>query len=530
MKRNVRRLALFLTAVLLAGSCTACTEKQTAEVDPIADNYRVGYQIFVGSFSDSDGDGIGDLQGIIDRIDYLNDGDVNGGTDLGVQLLWLSPIFPSPSYHKYDTTDYYAVDPKFGTEETLKELLRVSHERNVKVILDIALNHTSSANVMFQKFVTAHNNGDTANEFYDWYSWANYDNRRNGCTYAKLGTTGNEYYECNFDTGMPELNYDNPDVRAWVLETLKYWLDLGVDGFRFDAVKYIYFGEQARNVSYWKELLAELRETYPEAYFVGECWSGNSEIAQYCEALNCFDFSMATAEGFLAKAANGKSGQIDSLTKYVSSFNARIGSMREDALFQPFIANHDMDRAAGYLTISSGAAYMAANLLLLGPGSPVIYYGEEIGMKGTRGASNTDANRRLAMLWGDGDTVRDPQGSTFDASKQVNGTVATQKEDETSLLRHYGRVIALRNRYPAIARGSYQPIDFESAFLGGYDVTYEGAHLAILHNTANTEVTVDLAEYAGFAFTKLVETVGLGSAALDGTKLTVGADTSCILQ
>ena len=110
-------------------------------VDPIDDNYRTFYQIFVGSFSDSNGDGIGDLRGIINRIDYLNDGDISSGNDLGVQGIWLSPIFTSPTYHKYDTTNYYEIDPKFGTEEDLKELIRLCDERNVKVILDLVINH-----------------------------------------------------------------------------------------------------------------------------------------------------------------------------------------------------------------------------------------------------------------------------------------------------------------------------------------------------------------------------------------------------
>ncbi|MBR5741722.1 MAG: hypothetical protein IKX91_04125 [Firmicutes bacterium] len=528
-KRN-RALALLLAALLTATLATGCAKAPKAEIDPIDDNYRVGYQIFVGSFSDSDGDGTGDLKGILNRIDYLNDGDINSGNDLGVQLIWLSPIFKSPSYHKYDTIDYYTIDPKFGDEETLKELLEACHKRNVKVILDLALNHTSSSNVWFQKFVSAHNNGDTANEFYDWYSWAEFGDRLNGHSYSKLGTTGSQYYECNFDTGMPELNYDNPSVRKAAADVCKYWMNVGVDGFRFDAVKYIYFGEAERNIAYWKELVAELKAVDPDVYLVGECWSGNSEIAQYYAALNCFDFSMATADGIIAAAAKGKNGQIDTYTKYVASFNGKISAMREGALFQPFIANHDMDRASGYLTVTTGAAYMGANLLLLGPGSPIIYYGEEIGMKGSRGSSNTDANRRLAMLWGDDDSVRDPQGTTFDRSKQVNGTVQDQLADEKSLLLYYEKVIAVRNRYKAIARGTYAQIDLPSAFTGGFDVTYGDDRIAILHNTSNAEETVDLSAYSGYTFTKLIETVGLNGAKLEGTNLTIGAQTSVILR
>jgi glycosidase len=535
-QKTIRILALLMTFALAAASLAGCTSGGTgkAAVDPIDDNCRVIYQIFVGSFSDSDGDGTGDLRGIINRMDYLNDGDINGGNDLGVQLLWLSPVFQSPSYHKYDTIDYYTIDPKFGDEAAMKELLELCHARNVKVILDIALNHSSSSCVWFQKFVGAHNNGDTSNEYYDWYSWADADHRRNGCSYAKLGTTGTQFYECNFDTGMPELNYDNPKVREEMEKVCRYWLDLGVDGFRFDAVKYIYFGEAARNVAFWKDFLKGMKESYPDMYTVGECWSGNSEILQYYDALNCFDFSVATADGMIANAAKGKANQINVFTKYVTSVNAKITAMRGDAFFVPFIANHDMDRAAGYLTVSAGSAFMGANLLLLSPGSPVIYYGEEIAMKGSRGSSNTDANRRLAMLWGDGDTVRDPQGTSFDSSKQVNGTVQDQLADEASILNHYAKVISIRGRYPAIGRGTYAAIDFGDKFCGGFDITYGDERIAVIHNTGNAETTVDLNKYGAYGFSEILETVGPGEAKTGGGsdphELTVGPYTSVILK
>ncbi|MBR5059397.1 MAG: hypothetical protein IKX06_01330 [Clostridia bacterium] len=517
-------------AILLTGILSGCRggTDLPAAPDPIDDNYRVVYQIFVGSFSDSDGDGTGDLRGIINRMDYLNDGDVNHGNDLGVQLLWLSPIFNSPTYHKYDTVDYYKIDPAFGTEDTLKELIELCHVRNVKIILDVALNHTSTVCAWFQKFLAAHNGGDTEDPYYNWYSWADADGRKGGVRYAKLGKTG-EYYECNFDDAMPELNYDVPEVREAMFNVCRYYLELGIDGFRFDAAKYIYYGETDRNVSYWKELLGKLREVKQDVYVVGEVWSGNSEIVTYYDALNCFDFTAATADGMIAAAANGKNGQIDNYTKYIAAFLEQIKTGREDSMYQPFIANHDMDRAAGFMTVTTGAAFMGANLLLLGPGSPVIYYGEEIGMKGSRGAANTDANRRLAMLWGDGDTVKDPLGSTFDSKKQVNGTVSEQIKDKNSLLRYYSKVISIRGKYPAIARGEYSQIDFESNFTGGFDVVYNGEHIGIIHNTGNVETEIDLSQYKGFGFTELLDCVGTGDAKLSGSMLTLGPKTSAIL-
>ena len=152
----MKKILSLILAVVLVFSLTSCEIlKKEPQVDPTADNYRVFYQIFVGSFSDSNGDGIGDLRGIINRLDYLNDGDINSGDDLGVQGIWLSPIFSSPSYHKYDVSNYYKIDWRFGTEEDLKELIEKCHERNVKVILDLVINHTAKNNEWFTKFVEA---------------------------------------------------------------------------------------------------------------------------------------------------------------------------------------------------------------------------------------------------------------------------------------------------------------------------------------------------------------------------------------
>ena len=156
-------------------------------VDDVDHNNRTFYQIFVGSFSDSDGDGIGDLRGIINRMDYLNDGDVNNGNDLGIQGIWLSPILTSPSYHKYDVKNYYEVDPEFGTMDDLKELIALCHERNVKVIIDLVINHTSSQNQWFMEFKDARTNGKTDSPYYDYYTCVTLDEKESGKTYQNIG-------------------------------------------------------------------------------------------------------------------------------------------------------------------------------------------------------------------------------------------------------------------------------------------------------------------------------------------------------
>ena len=206
-------VAVVLLTTLLLGGCGP-----KAQADPTEDNYRAFYQIFVGSFSDSDGDGTGDLRGIINRMDYLNDGNMYSENSLGVQGIWLSPIFQSPSYHKYDATDYYRIDEKYGTEADLVELIELCHERNVKVILDLVVNHTSTSNEWFLKFTSAHKAGNTTDPYYDIYSWAPLDGRTSGLAYTAIPGANLEYYECNFSTDMPELNYDNPVVREEMLK------------------------------------------------------------------------------------------------------------------------------------------------------------------------------------------------------------------------------------------------------------------------------------------------------------------------
>ncbi len=493
--------------------------------DPVDDNFRTFYQIFVGSFSDSNRDGIGDLRGIIDRIDYLNDGNLNSTDSLGVQGIWLSPIFSSPSYHKYDATDYYQIDWRFGTEADLKELVDLCHERNVKVILDLAINHTSNQNEWFLQFKEARTNGDTQNKYYDWYSCVTTAEKVGGIQYQKIAGA-DCWYECNFDGAMPELNFDNPEVFEETVNVAKYYLDLGVDGFRFDAVKYIYYGDTARSVDFWERYMAELRAYKPDIYTVGECWSGESEILDYYSAMNCFNFAMSQAEGTIATAAKGNSS-ISKYTNYVQSYQKKVLEKNPDGMVMPFLSNHDMDRIAGAF-VTENNMRMAANLYLLCSGSPVIYYGEEIGMRGSRGSESTDANRRLAMLWGDDDLIKDPTGSTYPKDKQIQSTVASQSEDENSMLNYYRKLLTIRHTYPEIARGEYISVDFGEKNVGGFLVTYNGEQTMILHNTSATDtVTVDLSDCD---ISKLVDYIGVGKAKLSGKMITIEPQTSVVVK
>ncbi|MBE5818993.1 MAG: hypothetical protein E7312_08070 [Clostridiales bacterium] len=496
--------------------------------DPIDDNYRTLYQIYVRSFADSDGNGKGDIRGIIETFDYLNDGDMANGDDLGVQAIWLTPVFSGNSAHKYDATDFFAIDPEFGTEEDLIELAELCEERNVKLILDLALNHTSTSNMWFKESKKAHINGDTSNKYYNYYSWST--SARTG--YVKVSGY-NLWYESWFDTqggSMPELNYDNQAVRNEMLNVAKYWMERGVDGFRFDAVKYIYYEDHTKSSAFYKWYTDELRKEYPDIYLIGECWDNETNMLKYYNSMNCFNFSMA-GNGTIASAAKG-SGPISTFVDNICNLQQKIKNINPNGMISSFLSNHDQDRSAGFIA-TDNQRKMAASLYLLTPGTPVIYYGEEIGLKGS-GDSPEDANRRLPFKWGDIWTCEIPNGATYNIDLWSN-TADDQRKDENSLLSHYSDVLSVRHSYPAIARGTYTPVYGGKATFGGFEITYGDDKLILLHNTSATEtVTVDLttlAQLSEYSFFTILEVLGVSDASLsDSRTLSLGPQTSVILQ
>ena len=493
------------------------------------DNHRVFYEIFVASFSDSDGDGTGDLRGIINRMDYLNDGDPQSGKSLGVEGIWLTPVFTSPSYHKYDVTDYYQIDPAFGTTEDLRELIALCHERGVKLILDLPLNHTGSRNAWYGNFKNAHRKNNPSDPWYDFYCWSpSADADPSGRRFIDTGA--GVRVEANFSDSMPELNFDSEQVRETVLDVARYWMELGVDGFRFDAAKYVFLGEHERNAAFWTWYTGELRKINPEVYTVAEVWDGDAILDWYTPCMNCFRFSWSQAEGLLAKTANN--GNVTKFARSAQQAQASLRSLNPEAMLIPFLSNHDMDRSGGFLSVSRGNMAMAASVYLLLPGSPFIYYGEEIGLRGSRGGSDTDANRRLKMRWGDDDPVQDPPGADY--TKQTTDTVLSMLPDENSLLNHYKRVLLVRRANPEIARGAIEALTFEEGKAGGFLCSWNGSTVAVLHNPTTRGVTLDLSAVTDLPFSRIAAELkalpGKGGAELDGTVLSLGPLTSVVLR
>ncbi|MDQ3045297.1 MAG: alpha-amylase family glycosyl hydrolase, partial [Chloroflexota bacterium] len=240
--RVLRAWALLLLTILVSVAPVAGQRGATPATNVSATSNwwdeAVCYEVFVRSFADSDGDGIGDLLGLIDRLDYINDGDPNGGDDLGATCIWLMPVFASTSYHGYDVEDYYTIDPDYGTNEEFTEFITQAHDRGIRVILDLVLNHTSREHPWFQDALA---NPDSP--YRGWYIWADEHPGYNGPWGAPAwhpSPLGDEFYYGIFWEGMPDLNYRNAEVTAEAEKVSAFWLnEMGADGFRLDAIKHL---------------------------------------------------------------------------------------------------------------------------------------------------------------------------------------------------------------------------------------------------------------------------------------------------
>lgn len=439
--KKIFRLALVLLCLLLAVPAAA-------ETAPETDHARNWYEIFVRSYKDSDGDGIGDLRGVMEKLDYIQ--------YMGYDGIWLMPIMPSPSYHKYDVTDYKAIDPQYGTMEDFRALVSACHERGIAIIIDMVLNHSSSQHPWFTQACDALRSGDTDNPFVDYYCFT----RKAAQKHVPVSGT-DWFYEEQFEGGgMPDMNLDSDAVFAQIRDIFAFWLcDVGVDGFRLDAVTSYYASNVDRNVDFLARLKALADELAPGSYLVGEAWVGLTEIARYYESGvdSFFLFPASQAEGYIARVIRARSGNAESYKAYLEDVYAAI----PDGLLAPFLGNHDTGRAIASLQARTkpARAKFAEGILNMMGGATFTYYGEEIGMVG----AGDDPNKRLAMYWSDGDMADQPPGVT--RLEYAYPSVEAQMADENSLL-HYCRAINhLKQQFPAIARGANEFISCEDDVL-----------------------------------------------------------------
>ena len=258
-------------------------EVNPAEAAGTDDLYRSWYEVFVYSFYDGDGDGIGDLPGLTEKLDYINDGNPATDTDLGCDGIWLMPVMPATTYHKYDVTDYCAIDEQYGTMEDFETFVNACHERGIRVMIDFVMNHTSSQHPWFQtaaeylKDLPEGMEPDTeACPYVDYYHFS----REKGSGYCQLAGT-DWYYEAQFWSEMPDLNLESEAVRQEFDEITDFWLEKGVDGFRLDAAKEYETGSIDSNIEILSWFNNMVKEKKSDAYIVTEVWSDLETYAQY---------------------------------------------------------------------------------------------------------------------------------------------------------------------------------------------------------------------------------------------------------
>lgn len=485
MKKRVLALLLTGTVLLSAGGCGNVKENEAVSVDNmetsemtdsvvtetalslmqtvntgtenvIDDNYRSWYEVFVYSFYDSDADGIGDLKGLTEKLDYINDGDAATDTDLGCNGIWLMPIMPSTTYHKYDVVDYCAIDGEYGTLDDFKSFIEESHKRGINVIIDLVMNHSSSQNDWFLQAADYLKNLPEGSEpaaaecpYVDYYFFS----KDKGAGYENLAGT-DWYYEAQFWSEMPDLNLGNQAVRDEFETIVDFWLKLGVDGFRLDAAKEFYSGSVDANVEVLSWFNDMVKSKKQDAYIVAEVWNDMATYAKYYESGidSCFDFAFADSTGTIAKTIKG--GSAASYGKSLVSLQDTLSQYNENYIDAPFYTNHDMARSAGYYSgdDSEKQTKLAQAMNLLMSGSAFLYYGEELGMKG----SGKDENKRAPMYWSeDSDATGMCVGpKDMDNVEMKYGSLETQQKDGNSIYSFICQTIKLRNTYPEIARGT----------------------------------------------------------------------------
>lgn len=460
-------------------------------------NGSVCYEIFVRSFYDTNNDGIGDFNGVTAKLPYLK--------DLGVKTLWLMPIMPSPSYHGYDVADYYGVNPDYGTMSDFDNLLAEAKKYNIDIMIDIVFNHSSTQNPWFkQSYEDYVSNNTSLDSKADWYCWI--DHYQTG--YSIYTGSKGIYYESRFDHSMPDLNTQNEAVRAEMLKILKYWVEKGVDGFRFDAVKYFDFNNTKYNVEFMTYLHDEIVKDYPGIYFVGECWDGITVINDYYKSTfeSFFTFG-SSLDGNGDASIVGQVKTLTSANSFASTIENRERIMKENnpnAYSSYFLSNHDMDRASNSLTNEN--AKLAASLYLLLPGTPYMYYGEEIELMGKRKTAPedaSDARRRLPMIWSMTDKggecgFPEPHRVDLMTNEQVKLGVAEQMDKNYSLWNHYKKVIEIRNKYPFIKNSVFtnmtKQIDTKLDNILAYELSYGDESIIVIHNFENANASVDLSK------------------------------------
>lgn len=467
--RRLRSLTVVLFVVMIF-TLTGCNSKNNEQK-----NYegRTFYEIFVRAFNDSDGDGIGDLKGVEEKLDYLE--------DLGVKGIWLMPITKSPSYHGYDTEDYYSIDEDYGTVDDLKNLIKEANKRDIKIVMDLVLNHTSTEHPWFKEARV-----DENSKYRNYYIWSDEMNKLSEASamgtkpWTRNGSKDELYYSI-FWSGMPDLNMDNKDVVKEIKDVAKYYLDLGINGFRLDAAKWL-FNEKEKNLEFWADFNDYVKSIDKDAILVGEVWDNPYSIYDYAGSLDSFfEFSLGTS--IVEKLFNSS---IASIPDVYNDCEELYKGENKDFILSTFLSNHDQNRTMSQLK-DEDSAKMAAAIYLTLPGTPYIYYGEELGMTGVK----PDERIREAFIWSSTDTSENTSwiDSTNDISKVA---LDIQKEDEGSLYNLYRNIINVKNENLSLRYGKVAGIDVDNKAVLVMERSYEKDRTLVIVNSSKDEESISV--------------------------------------
>ena len=510
-----RFLSLMLVLILCMGCLAACSNngyKYEQKLNIVDDNYRNYYEIFVYSFYDSDGDGTGDLNGVTQKLDYIQDMGFNG--------IWLMPIMPSDTYHKYDVKNYCEIDPKYGTIDDFKNLVGEAHKRGINVVIDMVINHTSSSHKWFIDACSYLRKLDKDKEpevaecpYVEYYHFSR--EKVNDTYYRVSGTDW--FYEGSFWSEMPDLNLACEPLIEELYNTADFWLDMGVDGFRMDAAMHFEENQPEFNEQVLNGLYEHCREKNPDFYMVSEVWAGFSTVRDYYASMtpSMFNFDAGNNEGKLIKTARGAlkaAALVGAMVRYQNEFS----QINPDYIDAPFLTNHDMGRVSNALMNDDNDIKMAGGLLMMMNGSPFVYYGEEIGMASL---GSKDENKRLPMIWSSDASVKGMTAGPADADEGITSAfeaVDKQLKDKNSILNYYKRALRLRNENPEIARGVIELVDsLCDGNQAAITKSYNGSTIGIVYNTSDDEISVNIAG------TVVSDIVILGYLTLNNEKITL---------
>lgn len=518
----MKKLHYYLIIILLLASCTK-DDKPAPSPNPkpptdIRDDISqydarqwdgvkrgdIFYQIFVRSFADSNGDGIGDLRGITAKLEYLH--------QLGIAGIWLTPIHPSPSYHGYDVDDYMSVKSDYGTITDFDAMIAKANSLGIKVILDLVLNHTSKNHPWFLEAIKSENN-----QFRDFFLFAKSTEIESSIASGNIPMT-NYYYSGHwhnvpsgttdykymgmFSDWMPEINYglsdtcENSEPFKNMVEISKFWLSKGVAGFRLDAVKHIYQNETSdENPIFLGKFFNALKREKEDLYMIGENLSGNyKDVSPYYKGLpSLFNFDAWYKLIYVIENSHAKWFPKD-IIEMESSFKEN----RSDAINATKLSNHDEDRTLSRLGGDPAKAKIAAAVLLTISGSPYLYYGEEIGMLGMK--TGGDENVREPFLWDvlTSDNYRTTWRIPYYSTDYLVKPLEIQKKDLNSIYKVYEKFIKLRNTYPSLAQGT---ISYPNSYFETYEKNfmvffreYQGEKLMVIHNVSPNTSTIAVSE------------------------------------